>query len=91
LTTKTNTQRSLQRHLSHFDLPVVFAEWAHLGQDRAGWHKPVTTRPFASGKPFVRRSRGDTRVTPEDKRRAVAQRAAEIAERRAVCDASNSN
>ena len=31
------------------------------------------------------------RVTPEDKRRAVAQRAAEIAERRAVFDANNNN
>ena len=30
-------------------------------------------------------------VTPEDKRRAVAQRAAEIAERRAVFDASNNS
>ena len=46
---------------------------------------------FLIGKPFVRQPRGDTRVTPEDKRRAVAQRAAaEIAERRAVFDA-NSN
>ena len=43
------------------------------------------------GKPFVRQPRGDTRVTPEDKRRAVAQRAAEIAERRAVFDANNNN
>jgi len=32
-----------------------------------------------------------TRVTPEYKRRAVAQRAAEIAERRAVFDANNNN
>ena len=32
-----------------------------------------------------------TRVTPEDKRRAVAQRAAEVAERRAVFDANNNN
>ena len=32
---------------------------------------------------------GETRVTPEDRRRAVAQRAAEIAERRAVFDAIN--
>ena len=35
--------------------------------------------------------REDTRVTPEDKRRAVAQRAAEIAERRAVFDTNNNN
>ena len=47
--------------------------------------------PFAIGKPFVRQPRGDTRVTPEDKRRAVVQRAAEIAERRAVFDANNNN
>ena len=33
--------RSLQRHLSHFDLPEVFTEWAYLAQDRAGWHKYV--------------------------------------------------
>ena len=83
--------RSLQRHLDHFDLPAKFTEWAHLAQDRAGWHKLVTTPPFAIGKPFVRQPRGDTRVTPEDKRRAVAQRAAEIAERRAVFDANNNN
>ena len=51
----------------------------------------VTTPPFAIGKPFVRQPRGDTKVTPEDKRRAVAQRAAEIAERRAVFDANNNN
>ena len=30
-------------------------------------------------------------MTPEDKRRAVVQRAAEIAERRAVFDANNNN
>ena len=47
--------------------------------------------PFAIGKPFVRKPRGDTRKTPEDKHRAVAQRAAEIAERRAVFDANNNN
>ena len=40
--------------------------------------------PSAIGKPFVRQSRGDTRVTLEDKHQAVAQRAAEIAERRAA-------
>ena len=68
-------------------------EWGHSAylQDRAGWHKLVTAPPFAIGKPFVRQPRGDTRVTPEDKRRAVVQRAAEIAERRAVFDANNNN
>ena len=70
---------------------TVLTEWAHLAQDRAGWKKLVTTPPFAIGKPFVRKPRGDTRVTPEDKRRAVVQRAAEIAERRAVFDASSNN
>ena len=83
--------RSPQRHLNHFGLPTKFTEWARLAQDRAGWQKLVTTPPFAIGKPFVRQPRGDTRVTPEDRRRAVAQRAAEIAERRAVFDANNNN
>jgi exonuclease III len=83
--------RSLQRHLNHFDLPTVFTEWAHLAQDRAGWHTLVTTPPFAIGKPFVRQPRGDTRVTPEDKQRAVARRAAEVSERRAAFDANNNN
>ena len=58
--------RSLQRHLYHFGLPTVFIEWANLAQDRAGWHKLITTPPFAIGKPFVRQPRGDTRVTPEE-------------------------
>jgi len=40
--------RSLQRHLYHFGLPTVLTEWAHLAQDRAGWHKLVTT-PARSG------------------------------------------
>jgi len=69
----------------------VFTEWAHLAQDRAGWHKLVTKPPFAIGKPFVRQPRGDTRVTPEDKRRAAAHSAAEVAERWAVFDANNNN
>ena len=66
-------------------------QWGRLAQDRVGWHTFVTTPPFAIGKPFLRQPRGDTRVTPEDKRRAVAQRAVEIAERRAVFDANNNN
>ena len=68
-----------------------FTEWARLAQDRAGWYKLVTTPPFAIGKPFVRQPRGDTGVTPEDRRRVVAQRAAEIAKRRAIFDANNNN
>ena len=69
----------------------MFTEWARLAQDRAGWQNFVTTPPFTIGKPFVRQPRGDTKMTPEDRRRAVAQRAAEIAERRAVFDANNTN
>jgi len=42
-------------------------------------HQVSRLVPLAIGEPFVRQPRGDTRVTPEDKRRAVAQRAAEIA------------
>ena len=80
--------RSLERHLLRFDLPTNFTEWANLAQDRNSWHKLATKPPFAIGKPFVRRPRGDTRVTPEDKRRHMAQRAAEIAERRAAFHAS---
>ena len=71
--------------------PAVITKWEHLAQDRAAWQKLVTEPPFAIGMPFVRQPRGDARVTPEDKRWAVAQRAAEIAERRAVFDANNSN
>ena len=73
------------------DLPTVFTEWAHLARDRAGWYRPVYETPLAFVKPFVWQPRGNTRVTPEDKRRAVAQRAAGIAERREVFDANNSN
>ena len=80
--------RSLERHLEHFDISTTFTEWATLAQDRAAWHKLVTKPPFAIGKPFVRRPRGDTRVTPEDKRRHMAQRAAEISERRAAFHAN---
>ena len=76
----------------------MFTKWACLAQGRVGWLSFVTTPPFAIGKPFVRQPRGDTRVTPEDRRRAVAQRAArsaqraaEVAERRAVFDAKNIN
>ena len=64
--------RSLERHLQRFDLPLTFTEWASLAQDRAGWHKRVTHPPFEIGKPFTRQPRGDTRVTPEEKRRRMA-------------------
>jgi hypothetical protein len=52
--------------------PLAFTDWAPLAQDRAGWRKP----------------RCDTRVTPEDKQRFMAQRAAETTERRALFDAA---
>ena len=55
------------------------------------WYKLVTTPHFAIGKPFVRQPWGDTRVTPEDRRRAVAQRAVEVAKRRVIFDANNNN
>jgi len=83
--------RSLQRRLSHSDLPTEFTEWASLAQDRAGWHKLMTTPHLAIGEPFVRQPRGNTGLTPDDRRRAVAQRAAAIAERRAIFDDNNSN
>ena len=83
--------RSLQRHLSHFDPPAGSTEWAHLAQDRAGWHRPVTTPPFGTSKPFVRQSQGDARYTPEDMRWAVAHRAANAPGQRAAHDATNSN
>ena len=49
--------------------------------------RAATTR----GLPLRAATTGRHQVTPEDKRRAVAQRAAEIAERRAVFDANNNN
>ena len=61
---------------SCFGLLTVLTEWERLAQDRVGWH-----RLFVIGKPFVQQLRGDTRVTPEDRRRSVAQRAAGVAER----------
>jgi len=89
---KTPTTESWKRWpSSFFDLPTALTDWARLAQDRAGWHRSLTTPPFAIEKPFVRQPRGDARVTPEDRRRAVVQGAAEIAERRAVFDANNSN
>lgn len=80
--------RSLERHLKRFDLPLTFTEWASLAQDRAGWHKRVTHPPFEIGKPFTRQPRGDTRVTPEEKRRRMAQHKAETEARRAAFNAN---
>ena len=51
----------------------------------------MATPPFDVGKPFVRQPQGDARATLVDKRREVAHRAAEVAGRRAIFDATNSN
>ena len=56
--------------------------------DRAGWRKLVTKPPFAISKPHVRQPRCDTRATPEDRQRFMAQLAAEAVERRALFDAA---
>jgi hypothetical protein len=57
-------------------------------QDRSGWRKLVMKPPFAIGKPHVRQPRCDTRATPEDRQRFMAQLAAETVERRALFDAA---
>lgn len=54
-----------------------------MGQvyDRAGWRKLSTEWPFDIGKPHVRPPRRNTRLLPADRRRVMAQRAAEVAQR----------
>ena len=82
--------RSLERYLKNFcqsradGFAPAFTEWAILAQDRAGWRRLVTKRPFDVGKPHVRPPRCDTRVSPEDTRRFMAKRAAEVSQRRAI-------
>jgi hypothetical protein len=86
--------RSLERYLKNFcqsradGSAPAFTEWATLAHDRAGRRRLVTKRPFDVGKPHVRPPRCDTRVPPEDIRRFMAQRAAEIVQRRAIFDAA---
>jgi hypothetical protein len=48
----------------------------------------VTEQPFGVGKLHVRPPRWDTRVSPEDMWRFLMQRAAEVAQRRAIFDAA---
>jgi hypothetical protein len=48
----------------------------------------MTERPFGVGKPHLRPPRYDTRVSPDEMRRFMAQRAAEVAQRRAIYDAA---
>jgi len=85
--------RSLERHLKYFGLvddggkAITFSEWATLAQDRAGWLKLVTKALFDIGKRQLRPSRYDTRVTPEEKRRFLAQRARESEQRLALFNA----
>ena len=57
-------RRSLERYLKRFDLPLNYSGWAPIAQNRDDWRRHVTQPPFAIGKPFVRRPRGDTRRTP---------------------------
>jgi len=59
--------------------------------NRADWPKRATQPPFAIGKPFVRRPRGDTRRTQEQKREDKARRAAETAERRVIFDINDND
>jgi hypothetical protein len=86
--------RSLERYLKRFgqaradgSAPAL-TEWATLAQDRAGWHKLLTERLFNVGNPHVQPPRCGTRVSSEDMRRFMAQRAAEFAQRRAIFDAA---
>jgi hypothetical protein len=65
-------------------------EWATIAQGHEKWHRLATKPPLAIGKPILRQPRGDTRATSEDQRLAIARRATEIKERRAVF-AANAN
>ena len=47
----------------------------------------MTKWPFVVGKPHARPPRCDTRVSPEDMEWFMAQRAAEVAQYRAIFDA----
>ena len=83
--------RSLERHLKRFNLPLAYIEWAGIAQNRAEWYKRATKPPFTIGKPFLRRPRGDSRRTAEQKHEDEARRTAEIAERRTVFDANDND
>jgi hypothetical protein len=58
-------------------LRVRFNRMGHprAAQDRTGWRKLVTERSFDVGKPHVRPLRCETRESPEDMRRSMAQHA----------------
>jgi len=78
--------RSLGRYLKNFG--QALSEWATLAQGRVGWRKLITERPFGVGKPRARPPRCDTRVSLEDIGPFMAQRAAEVTQRRAIFDAA---
>ena len=79
--------RSLERDLKRLELPLAYADWARIARNRADWRKRVTQAPFAIGKPFIRRPRGDGRRKSEQKREDEARRAAGTSERQANFDA----
>ena len=83
--------RSLKRHLKRLVLPLAYTDSAHIAQSRTEWYKRATKPPFTIGKPFLRRPRGDSRRTAEQKHMDKTRRAAEEAERRAVFDASDND
>ena len=68
---------------------ITSSEWETLAQDRAGWLKLVTKVPFDIAKSQLRPRPPwcDIRVTPEEKRRSLAQRAQETEQRRALFNA----
>ena len=76
-----------QGYLKHFDLAranssaLTFTKCATPAHNRAEWRKLLTKRPFDVDKQHVRPPRCDTRVTPEVKRRFMAQRAALMSRR----------
>jgi hypothetical protein len=84
----------LERYLKHFGQAradgsaPAFTECAALAKDRAGWRKHLTEQTFGVGKPQVRPPRCGIRVSLEDMRRFMAQRAAEVAQRRSILDAA---
>ena len=81
--------RLLERWLKRFGLSMAYTELAALALNRAGRCSCTAQPPFAIGNPLVRRLRGGTRKTLEEKREPEVRRAAEPAERRAIFDASN--
>jgi hypothetical protein len=78
---KMTCGRSLGRYLKRFGQAradgsaPAFTEWTNLAQDRAGWRKLVTERPFDVGKQHVRPPRitfgGSWRSAPPKSRSAA--------------------